>query len=165
MKKIILMIMMMLSMLHADIFMKGNKTVGVTLGSGSVNYGRFHGTENYTILGISGSYFVMDALSVGLGYRHWFGGSPSIDEVTVPVTYYLPLESKFRPYAGGFVRQVFMGDGYDDDTVYGVRGGLTVKMSSQSYLGVGWVQEYYSDCSGRDECSSGYPELLFSLSF
>jgi len=165
MKKVLVITLLLLSMLHADIFLKGGKTVGVTLGSGSVNYGRFKGTENYTILGVSGSYFVMDDLSVGLGYRHWFGGSPSIDEVTVPVTYFVPIHPKYRPYGGVFYRRVFMGDGFDDDSVYGVRAGLTVRLSSRSYFGVGWVQEYYDDCSGRDECSSGYPEALFSFSF
>lgn len=165
MKRVFVIVFVMSSMLYGDIFLKGNKTIGVTLGSGSVDYGRFRGTENYTILGLSGSYFVTDDLSVGLGYRHWFGGSPSIDEVTVPVTYFVPVHPKYRPYGGAFYRQVFMGDGYDDDSVYGVRGGLTVRLSSHSYLGVGWVQEYYADCSGRDECSSGYPEFLISFSF
>lgn len=165
MKKIVLLTMMMLSVLHADIFMKGDKNIGVTLGSGSVSYGRFQGTENYTILGISGSYFVMDDLSVGLGYRHWFGGSPSIDELTVPVTYFVPLHPKYRPYGGVFYRRVFMGDDYDDNSVYGLRAGLTIKLSSQSHIGLGWVQEYYDDCSDRSDCTSGYPEVLFGFSF
>ena len=165
MKKILLIVMMIFPLLYADLFMKGNKTVGVALGSGSVDYGRRKGTEDYTILGVSGNYFIMDNLSVGIGYRHWFGGSPSIDEVTFPATYYIPLHPTYRPYGGLFYRRMFMGSGYDDSNVYGARAGLTIKVSPQSYIGVGWVQEYYDDCDQRSDCTSGYPEVLFSLSF
>lgn len=164
MKKIFLLLTLLFSLLQADLFVQGNKTVGISLGSGSVNYGWPRGSEYYTILGVSGDYFIVDDLSVGLAYRHWFG-TPSIDEVTLPVTYYLPLDANMRPYAGLFYRRVFMGSGYDDGDVYGGRAGVTIKVSPRSYLGVGWVQEYWDGCSDRSDCSSGYPEAVFSFSF
>lgn len=165
MNKILFIVLMIFPLLHADLFVKGDKTVGIALGSGSVDYSGRKGTENYTILGVSGSYFIMNNLSVGIGYRHWFGGSPSVDEVTVPVTYFMPIDPKYRPYGGVFYRRVFMGSGYDDNNVYGVRAGLTIRVSPQSYIGMGWVQEYYDDCDQRGDCTSGYPEVLFSFSF
>ncbi len=164
MKQCLVLLTVCFSLLQADLFVQGDKTVGVTLGSGSINYGWPKGTESYTILGISGSYFVVDDLAVGFGYRHWFG-SPSVDEVTLPVTYFLPLDSTIRPYAGLFYRRVFMGGGYDDDNVYGGRAGVTVRLSPRSYMGAGWVQEYRDGCSDRNDCSSGYPEVVFSFSF
>ena len=164
MKKWLLLLSVGFSLLHAGLFVQGNKTVGVSLGSGSVNYGWPKGNEPYTILGVSGSYFIVDGLAVGLAYRHWFG-TPSIDELTVPVTYYLPLGSNIRPYAGLFYRHVFMGGEYDDRNMYGGRVGVTIRLSPRSYLGVGWVQEHWDDCSGRSDCSSGYPEAVFGFSF
>ena len=165
MKKILFLFIVSAALLQADLFLKGDRAFGVAIGGGSVDYGGRKGREDYTILGVSGSYFIIDNLSVGLGYRHWFGGSPSIDEVTLPATYYVPLHPTYRPYGGLFYRRLFMGSGYDDSNVYGVRAGLTIKTSPQMYIGVGWVQEYYDDCDDRKDCSSGYPEILFSFSF
>ena len=71
MKKIFL-ALLVVSSLMGDVFSQGSKSVGVKLGGASI------GTEDYTIVGVSGNYFVIDNLSVGLGYEKWFSGNPDI---------------------------------------------------------------------------------------
>ncbi len=158
MKRIVLMILLMLSALQAEIFMQGDKQVGVTVGAGS-GYG-----SNYTIVGVSGYYFLLEGLSVGLGYRGWFGNNPSIHEVDVPVTYYVPIHPKFRPYAGAFYRRTFVESPYDDYNTYGLRIGGAMRLSPNSYVSAGWVQEYYGNNKFGDS-SNGYPELAIGFSF
>ena len=58
---------------HADFFKKGASSVGVVLGAGS------SGGESYTIAGVSADYFILDGLSIGAGYRGWFGIDPTIN--------------------------------------------------------------------------------------
>jgi len=161
-KKVLLGLALVSSLVHADFFVKGNRSVGVVVGSSSVSYGRH--TENYTILGVSADYFVIDNLSLGLGYRGWFGGTPSKNQFTVPVTYYIPVTEKFRPYAGAFVRETFVSDGFDNYESYGMRGGVTMALSKSSYMGIGVVQEYYSGDTFSDS-STTYPEFIFAFSF
>jgi len=162
-KKVLLGLALVSSLVHADFFVKGNTSVGVVLGSGSVSYGPRH-TENYTIFGVNADYFVIDGLSVGLGYRGWFGGSPTKNQLTVPVTYYLPISEKFRPYAGVFVRETFVSGDYDNYESYGMRGGVTMTISRNSYIGVGVVQEYYS-IDGNNDSSTTSPEFILAFSF
>lgn len=147
----------------ASLFVKGSKGFGVVLGTGSLSFGRK--SESYVIAGVSGSYFVANNLEVGLGYRGWFGGDPTLNQVTLPVTYYLPLKTKFRPYAGAFVRKTWSSDSslIDDYNSYGGRAGVAMVMSRNSYVGVGWVQEYYDSCDQWKDCSTGYAEFTFSI--
>ena len=84
MKKILVALTLLSSLAFANPFGAGNKSVGITLGSGSVSYssGTFFGsyTENYYILGVSADYYVFENLALGLGYRGWFGGSTKIQQ-------------------------------------------------------------------------------------
>jgi len=162
MKRVVWSLALVTSVVNADFFVKGNTSVGIVLGSSSVSYG-YH-TENYTILGVSADYFVIDNLSVGVGYRGWFGGTPSRNQLTVPATYYIPVSKKFRPYAGAFVRKTFVSDGLSTYESYGMRGGVTMALSRNSYLGIGVIQEYYSG-GVFENSSSAYPEFIFALSF
>ncbi len=148
----------MVSILNADLFEKGNSAFGVVLGSG------YSGNESYMILGVSAEYFAMNGLSVGLGYRGWFGGDPMQNQLTLSSSYYIPLSQKFRPYLGAFGRQTFI-SGYDDRSSYGGRAGLAVTMSSNTYVSFGWAYEDYTDCPENWDCSTNYPEIVFSLSF
>lgn len=159
-----LIIVTALSMLNASMFQQGSKTIGFSVGSGTVEYHWPKGSENYSIIGISGSYFIVDNLSVGVAYRHWIG-TPSLDEVTLPATYYLPLDATLRPYLGLFYRKIFIGNGYEDEDVYGARAGVTLKLSPQSYIGIGWVEEHLDRCRQRRDCSSGYPEAVIGFEF
>ena len=159
-QKIILSLVLVASFANADMFSKGNKSFGVVLGSGT-SY-----NNNYTILGVSGDYFVIDNLSVGAGYRGWFGNGPNINQLTLASAYYIPLSKKFRPYVGAFVRETFT-EGEDNYESYGARGGLALTLSPNSYVSAGYAYEQYGSCGyrGEKECSNSYPEIVFSLSF
>ena len=143
--------------LYAGVFDKGQKNVALTVGSGS-GY-----NSNYTIVGLTANYYMMNGLSVGLGYRGWFGGSPTINELDIPVTYVLPLPGKIRPYIGGFYRRTFIGGDYRDYDTYGGRAGISV-VQGNGYISAGWVQEWYSIDNG-DDSSRGYPEISAGMSF
>jgi hypothetical protein len=132
--------------------------VGITIGSGS-GY-----DDYYTIVGVNTNYFVVDNLAVGVEYRGWFGGSPSVHELSIPMTYYAPFHPKYHPYAGGFYRHTFMEEPFSDYDVYGFRGGMSVRLGPNAYSSFGWVQEYYERGSG-DGVSRGYPEISVGLSF
>jgi len=160
MKKIIVSLAIMASIVSGDVFEKGRSSVGIVAGSS------YYGNEQYTIIGIGADYFFLDGLSVGVGYRGWFGGNPSINQLTIASSYYIPLSKKFRPYIGGFIRETFIEDD-DNSESYGGRVGLAITMSSNSYASFGYVYEEYGDCteSRIKDCSSSYPELVFSLAF
>ena len=169
MKKIICSVALLGSLGFADSFVAGSRSIGITVGSGSVSYsgGALTGTavENYFIVGVNGDYFVADGLSVGLGYRGWFGGTPVIHQATLPVTYYMPTESTLRPYLGGFYRYTHIGDkAYDDYSSAGGRFGLAM-LFENGYAGFGWIQEIYFGRENVDERTSGYPEAVIGFSF
>ena len=150
----------MSSVVSAALFQKGDSAIGVVVGSSST------GSENYLILGVSGEYFAMNGLNVGIGYRGWFGGDPTQNQLTLSTSYYLPVTKKFHPYVGVFGRETFV-DGYDNRSSYGGRAGLAISMSSNTYISVGWAYEEYMDCTETRfrECSTNYPEVVFSLAF
>ena len=157
MKKIFLIFILLNTFLSADIFEKGKVHLGVSLGVGST----YNGT--YTLVGVSGNYFVLDGLSVGAGYRGWFGVDPMRNELSLASTYYIPLSQKFRPYVGAFVRETFV-SGYDDYASVGARGGLSF-VSERTYVSVGYAYEQFSNCIIAQECSTSYPEVVFGVSF
>ncbi len=147
--------------LLGDIYSQGQKNFGISISAGS-GYG-----SNYTIVGVSANYFVIDNLLAGLEYRGWFGGEPSINELSVPLTYVIPIEAKIRPYLGGFYRRTFLGSAhgidFEDYNVYGGRIGVSMINGSHGYATIGWVQEYYD--TDQDDTSNGYPEIAVGLSF
>lgn len=139
--------------------------IGIGIGGGSFTTLQ-DGRQNYTILGISADYYVIDNLSVGIGYKGWFGGTPSLNQLAIPVTYYIPASKKVRPYVGVFVKKTFVSDGYDDFESYGGKLGVAIVMAPNSYVGIGYAAERYSSCgTWQDECSTSYPELVFAFSF
>ena len=100
--KLFLLVFLFLSTLsHADFFAKGNSSIGVVLGAGSSN------GESYSVAGVSADYFIADGLSIGVGYRGWFGIDPSVNQLTISTNYYIPVAKEFHPYIGGFVRETF----------------------------------------------------------
>jgi len=158
MKKIILLSIVLFSFVHADIFYQGNKNIGASVGAGHAY------NNNYTIAGIYGNYFVIDNLSIGIGYKGWFGRSPSINEVLLEGTYYIPLKRNLHPYLGIFGRYTFISS-EDDYQSYGAKAGLALTTSKNSYVGFAYVVEYYSECNRVNECSNSYPEVVFGFSF
>ena len=167
MKKIFVTLVILSSLAFANPFGAGNRAVGITLGSGSVSYsvGPLSTVENYYILGVNADFFVAENLSLGLGYRGWFGGDPTINQGTIPVTYYIPTNSKFRPYVGAFYRYTYIADDrYDNYSSAGGRAGLAITFQN-GYVGFGWAQEYYLDSDNLSDSTSGYPEVVIGFSF
>jgi hypothetical protein len=169
MKRIILLLTVFSSLSFADAFVEGSKSVGVSVGTGSVSYsgGVIAGTrvENYFIIGASVDYFVRDDLSVGLGFRSWTGGTPTIQQLTLPVTYYMPTGTSYRPYLGAFYRYTYIGsNNYDNYSSVGGRVGVAILFDS-GYAGFGWTQEVYLNRDNVSNSSSGYPEAVIGFSF
>ena len=162
MKNVIATLLLSLS-LYGGSFSAGTVGLGLSVGSGSVSYG-FHGTRNYVIAGVGADYFVIDGLAIGAGYRGWFGAAPTINQATIPITYYIPTGKSFRPYGGAFYRYTTFSDDTNSYSSAGVRIGGAM-MFTGGYVGFGWVQEYYLDASDQGNNSSGYPEVVVGFSF
>lgn len=163
MKKVLLALLLVCNVAYAELFEKNRVGLGVIVGSGSSVTRQ--GRQYYTIAGVSADYFIVDNLSVGFGYMGWFGATPTLNQITIPVTYYVPLDKKIRPYVGVFVRETFISDGYDDYESYGAKVGVAIALSKESYLGFGVVQEFYSNDKYANESSNTYPEVIFAFSF
>lgn len=162
MKKTALSLLVAASVSHASgMFSVGHKNFGFHIGQDNA-YG-----NNYTVIGVNVSYFLIDNLSTGLGYQTWLGEDPSINQVTLPLTYHVPIEGMLRPYVGAFYSHTFMGEDkhyeYNDYDSYGGRVGVTMQTSPNSYVSFGWVQEVYDD--GVDKESRGYPQVSAGFSF
>ena len=158
MKKIFLILLATSSIYAGGIFSVGSKNISVTAGTDN-SFG-----NNYTILGVNVNYFVVDNLSLGASYQAYLGGTPDISQVTVPVTYYIPLgKLPFHPYLGAFYTKTFIEDPYNDYNIYGGRVGMSIKTSPNSYMSLGWVQEFSNSGSNID--NQGYPEVSAGLSF
>lgn len=145
------------AVLNADVFDEGTKNVALTVGSGS----GFNTT--YTIVGVGINYFALNGLSVGVGYRGWFGGSPTMNEIDLSATYFIPLKSEIHPYVGGLYRHTYISGDYSDYDTFGGRAGVSY-VKGNGYVAVGWVQEWYSNDNG-DDSSRGYPEITAGVSF
>jgi len=163
MKKIFL-ALLIVSSLMGDMFSQGSKSVGLKLGGASI------GNEDYTVVGVSGSYFVIDDLSVGLGYEKWFSGDPDIDKVTLEGTYFFRLNEQFHPYAGLLVRRIFingenrLGGSYDDTNAYGYRAGLAF-VQDRLLISAGVVQEKYDSTEGFFSDTETYLEVVVGFTF
>ncbi|MCJ7765931.1 MAG: hypothetical protein MUP09_08340 [Thiovulaceae bacterium] len=167
MKRIIPVLALLVSLSAADTFVAGSKSIGVTAGTGSVSYSSGTGTnvENYFVVGVRGDYFVRDNLSVGVGFRSWTGGTPTLQQVTLPVTYYMPTQTRYRPYLGAFYRYTYVGsDRYDNYSSIGARAGVAI-LFENGYAGFGWAQEVYLNRDNVSSNSSGYPEAVIGFSF
>jgi len=154
------------TLLSATPFESGSASLGVTVGSGSVSYsqGRLSTIEDYYIVGVSGDYFVFDDLSLGLGYRGWFGGTPTIHQLTTPITYYIPTGSQYRPYLGALYRYTYFNGNVDAYNSIGARAGLAI-LFRNGYAGFGWVHEYRLDADDLTDNQYGYPEVVVGFSF
>lgn len=159
MNKIILAIVFLISNLLAQSpFSQGNKHVSFSLGS-SNNF-----NKNYMVAGVNVNYFILDNLSLGSNYKGYFGASPSIHQITVPVTYHIPLENTtYKPYLGAFFNHTFLDREFNDYNIYGGRAGFSIQTSINSFISLGWVQEFGN--SGDNIKNQGYPEISAGLSF
>ncbi len=158
MKKFFIILLLGHSLYAGGIFSIGHKNFGFSVGSSS-GYG-----NTYTVVGVNANYFVAEGLSLGLGYQGWFGEDPKINQISMPLTYYVPLESSFSPYVGVIYRRTFIDKPYEDLNTYGGRIGVTLLTGANSFLSIGWIQEYY-DNSSNENNSRGYPEINAGFSF
>jgi len=162
MKKISLILLTTGTIYAGGLFSVGHKNVAFTVGTDN-SFG-----NNYTVLAASVNYFALDNLAVGASFQSYLGDDPSINQITVPITYYLPLENTtYRPYLGGFYNHTFMGETehikYEDYDLFGGRAGITMQTSANSYISFGWVQEFSN--SGDNIENRGYPEFSGGFSF
>ena len=144
-------------------FSKDSTAVGVVLGSGSAF------NDNYVILGVGVGYYVMQGLELGIDLQHWFSGEPSITKLSPQIRYVFTQPKVVKPYIGAFYRRTYYGDyrgiELDDQDSYGYRAGAYFSTDNRVYIGGGVVYEEYTDCNDSTDCSSTYPEILFTVSF
>lgn len=148
------------SNINAAPFDKGSQSLSLIVGSGS----SFN--ENYIIVGGGYGYYVLDGLELGIDAQAWLSGTPKIYKVSPQVEYVFDISPRFKPYAGVFYRRTYT-EGIDDLNSIGYRVGLIFMGKSNTYFGAGYVYEEYQDCSTTiySDCSTSYPEILFSISF
>jgi len=144
-------------------FSRNSTTFGVVLGSGSAF------NDNYIILGLGVGYYVVDGLELGIDLQHWISGEPSITKVSPQIRYVFTQPEVIKPYVGAFYRRTYYGSyrgiDLDDQDSFGYRAGAYFSANNGVYIGGGIVYEEYTDCAAFTDCSSTYPEILFTVSF
>ena len=144
-------------------FSKNSTSVGVVVGSGSAF------NDNYFILGLGVGYYVVQGLELGIDLQHWFSGDPSITKLSPQIRYVFTQPKVIKPYVGAFYRRTYYGDykGIDleDQDSFGYRAGAYFTTNNRLYIGGGVVYEEFKDCSAYTDCSTTYPEILFTVSF
>ena len=144
-------------------FSKNSTSVGVVVGSGSAF------NDNYVILGLGVGYYVVNGLELGIDLQRWFSGEPSITKVSPQIRYVFTQPKVVKPYLGAFYRRTYYGSyrgiDLDDQDSYGYRAGAYFSTDNRVYIGGGIVYEEYTDCATFTDCSSTYPEILFTVSF
>jgi hypothetical protein len=141
-------------------FDRGSQSLSLVVGSGS----SFR--EDYIIVGGGYGYYLLDGLELGIDAQAWLGGTPKIYKVSPQVKYVFNISPQFKPYAGAFYRRTYT-EGLEDLNSIGYRVGLIFMGDSGTYFGAGYVFENYQDCSTTifNDCSTSYPEIMFSISF
>lgn len=144
-------------------FSKNSTSVGVVLGSGNAF------NDNYLILGVGVGYYVVRGLEIGIDLQRWFSGDPSITKVSPQIRYVFTQPKMIKPYVGAFYRRTYFGDlngiSIDDQDSFGYRAGAYFTTNNRLYIGGGIVYEDYKDCDPSYDCSTTYPEILFTVSF
>ncbi len=139
-------------------FSKGATSIGIVVGSGRAFQ------DDYIILGVGVGYYVANGLELGIDVQRWFSGDPGITKVSPQIRYVFAQPKTIKPYVGAFYRRTFV-DNLDDVNSYGYRVGAYFSSNRGVYIGGGIVYEQYQDCSRFIDCSTTYPEILFSVSF
>jgi len=142
---------------HAEPFRKGSIRLG-----GGLGYVQTVGGDGFVSIGLSGGYFLVDGLELGIDGSAWIGANPSVTILGTRLTYVVFQVPHLHPYAGPFYRHWFVGQQMPDIDTIGVRGGLIVPAGPRFYAfgGVGY-ERVVSACDRN--CSNIFPE--FGLSF
>ncbi len=108
-------------------------------------------------------------LELGVDAQRWFSGEPSITKISPQIRYVFTQAKAFKPYVGAFYRRTYFGDisgiSIDDQDSYGYRAGAYFSSNNRVYIGGGIVYEQYKNCDAFVDCSTTYPEILFTVSF
>jgi hypothetical protein len=141
-------------------FSRGNTRLAIVGGSG------YAFNENYFVLGVGASYFLLNGLNFGLDVESWSGADPGILKVSPSVQYVFYQIPTVSPYIGAFYRRSYI-DGLDDLDSAGGRAGVYIAAGRNTYFGLGMVYESYLDCdqSRYASCSESYPEASVTVSF
>lgn len=144
----------------AGAFSQGRVHFVATAGSGSAF------DEDYVVLGLGASYYLLDGLGVGLHYEFWSGGDPDITKITGSLQYVFHQMQTVKPYVGGFYRRTDV-DGLSDLDSVGARAGIYLRSGGNAHIGLGVVYESYLDCNETlyRSCDSTYAEVTFTLAF
>lgn len=141
----------------SNAFSAKSVSLGMRLGSSSI------GNQTYTIAGLNVNYFLIDNLSVGLGYEKWFSATPDVQKLTVDSTYYIPASENIRPYAGVLYRHIMI-SGLNDTNAYGYRVGVAIRQG-RTLLSAGIVHERYETSSGNLDGTQTYGEVTIGIAF
>jgi len=144
----------------AGVFGQGRTHVVATAGTG------YAFNENYLVLGLGLSYYVIDGLNLGVGFESWTGADPGMRKLTSSAQYVFYRMERIKPYVGVFYRRTYV-DGLPDIDSAGGRAGAYVRAGRNAYIGAAVVYESYVDCNNTvyRSCSSTYPEVTFTLAF
>ena len=143
--------------IQADIFEENSISLGAKYSHASFL------DNDYDVAGLNINYFVFDGLGIGVEYENWMNEEPRIEKIGLSTTYFIPISEPIRPYIGAVYRRVFIDSTYDGN-VYGYRAGFSFS-SEQASISLGWSEEKLSSCSSPDKCTSGFAEVLISISF
>jgi len=141
-------------------FSQGSTRLSIVGGSG------YAFNENYFVLGVGASYFVLDGLNLGLDVESWSGADPGIVKVSPSLQYVFYQVPTVSPYIGAFYRRSYI-EGFDDLDSTGGRAGVYIAVGRNTYFGLGMVYESYLSCdsSTYDACSDSYPEVSITVAF
>lgn len=122
------------------------------------------------IIGGGLNYYLVDGLEVGLDGDYWFGADPGRWSLSPQARYVLHFIPVLKPYAGAFMRQIFIDEPYDDLTSLGVRAGAFWVSGGGSFFGFGVAHEVFTagcdeDDEGVDSCAITYPEITLAIAF
>ena len=145
--------------------------IGAVFSKGRTHFSIYGGTgyafdDDYLVLGLSGSYYIANGLSIGLAAESWSGGEPGILKVTPTMSYVFYQAGNIKPYIGAFYRRTYIDNLPDLDSAGG-RAGIMMSSGRNAYLGVGAVYESYLDCEETiyRSCDDIYPEVSLTFAF
>jgi hypothetical protein len=144
----------------AGVFSKGRTHLSIVGGNG------YAFDENYLVLGVGASYYLINGLNLGLYYEAWTGGDPDITKITPSLHYVFYQVPHVSPYIGAFYRRTSI-EGLPDLDSTGGNAGVYIAAGSNAFIGIGAVYESYLDCDKAvyNSCSDTYPEISFTVAF
>jgi len=159
------------SLLSASPFDQGRVGVGVEFGTGEIQSSEVNNRQydvensyNYSMIGLSAEIFPASGLSIGLSARKWFNAKPETYDMSIPITYYVPISHNgLVPYVGGVYRYHYNVGVENHLNVLGGRLGFAFYVE-QAYMTFGWVEEF-SIGDVKTQYNVGYAEFKVGITF